>query len=100
MTQHRTVQAAAVASELCCGAPSRSGRRPPRAPHRSPPVSSRLLRVALPLLAALTTAFGLYQLFLAGLSLRVHSFAFALLYTVMGIGGLALSSSLWRARKR
>jgi len=71
---------------------------PPPRPRVSP-VSPRLLRVALPLLAALTTAFGLYQLFLAGISLRVHSLAFALLYAVMGIGGLALSSALWRARK-
>jgi hypothetical protein len=77
--------------------PERKAPSPAIPPSR--PVSPRLLRVVLPLLAVVTTAFGLYQLFLAGLALRVHSYPYSLLYAGMGIGGLAISSSLWRAWK-
>ena len=62
-------------------------------------MSPRLLRVLLPLLVLVTTAFGLYQLFVAGIALRVHAYPFALLYAVMGVAGLAVASALWRTSK-
>jgi hypothetical protein len=63
-------------------------------------VSPRLLRIAFPLLVLLTGGFALYQLFLAGLSLRLHSWPFAIFYTVMGIAGLAIASALRRTSRR
>jgi hypothetical protein len=63
-------------------------------------VSPRLLRVALPLLVLVTGAFGLYQLFVAGIALRTKAYPFALLYAVMGLAGLAVASALWRTGKR
>jgi hypothetical protein len=62
-------------------------------------VSPRVLRVLLPLLVLVTTVFGLYQLFVAGIALRVHAYPFALLYAVMGVAGLAVASALWRTSK-
>jgi hypothetical protein len=63
-------------------------------------VSPRLLRVLLPLLVLVTGVFGLYQLFVAGVALRVKSYPFALLYAVMGVAGLAVATALGRTFSR
>jgi len=63
-------------------------------------VLTRLPRAAIPLLVVVTAAFGLYQLFVAGLALRMRAYPMALLYAVMGLGGLSIASALWGMRKR
>jgi uncharacterized MnhB-related membrane protein len=63
-------------------------------------VSPRLLRVLVPLLAVVSGLFGLYQLFVAGIALRVKSYPFAVLYAVMGVAGVAIANALWRVGRR
>jgi hypothetical protein len=65
----------------------------------SPAVSPRLLRVVAPFLVLLTGAFAVYQLFLAGVALKVRSYPFALFYAVMGVAGLAIATALRRTLK-
>jgi len=62
-----------------------------------PAVDQRsLVRLVTPVLAVISGAFALWQLFLAGLSVRLGSYAFGAFYAVMGIAGLAVATSLWR----
>ena len=61
--------------------------------------SPRLLRLAVPFLVVLTAAFGLYQLFVAGIALRMKSYPSAALYGVMGVAGVAIANALWRMGK-
>jgi hypothetical protein len=63
-------------------------------------MSPRLLRVLVPVLLLVTTCFALYQLFLAGVSLRVKSYPAAALYAGMGVAGLAIVSAMARSYKR
>ena len=63
-------------------------------------MSPRLLRLAVPLLVVLTAGFGLYQLFVAGLALRMKAYPMALLYAVMGLAGVSVANALWRVGKR
>jgi uncharacterized membrane protein HdeD (DUF308 family) len=62
-------------------------------------VSPRLLRILAPILVLLVGGFALYQLFLAGMHLRVKSYPFALFYAVMGIAGIAIATALRRQVK-
>ena len=62
-------------------------------------MSPRLLRILVPVLVLVTGGFGLYQLFVAGVALRVKSYPFALLYAVMGFAGLAVATALARVGK-
>jgi len=66
----------------------------------APAVSPRVLRILLPILTLFTGAFGLYQLFIAGVALRVKAYPFALLYAAMGLAGLAVASALGRTFSR
>ena len=87
----------------CYVATAHRVRAMPHHPERRegpPAVSPRLLRLAVPLLVVVTAAFGLYQLFVAGIALRTKAYPFALLYAVMGLAGLAVASALWRTGKR
>lgn len=63
-------------------------------------MSPRILRVLLPVLALVVALFGLYQLFVAGLSVRLRNYPMAMLYAAMGFAGLAISSAMWRTAKR
>ena len=63
-------------------------------------MSPRLLRLAVPFLVVLTAGFGLYQLFVAGIALRMKAYPMALLYAVMGLAGVAVANALWRVGKR
>ena len=62
-------------------------------------MSPRLLRALVPLLALLTGCFALYQLWVAGLALRLRNYPFAAFYLLFGLGGLAVCSALWRHRR-
>ena len=62
-------------------------------------MSPRLLRILAPILVLLTGGFALYQLFVAGMHLRVKSYPFAVFYAVMGIAGLAIATALRRMSK-
>ena len=62
-------------------------------------MSPRILRVLAPFLVLLTGGFALYQLFIAGMHLRVKSYPFAMFYGVMGIAGIAIATALRRMSK-
>ena len=62
-------------------------------------MSPRLLLALVPVLVLLTGGFALYQLWVAGVALRLQNWPFAAFYTVFGVAGLAVSSGLWRLRR-
>ena len=62
-------------------------------------MSPRLLRALLPVLALVTGCFALYQLWVAGIALRRANYPFAAFYLLFGLGGLAVSTALWRHRR-
>ncbi|MDF1502529.1 hypothetical protein [Roseisolibacter sp. H3M3-2] len=62
-------------------------------------MSPRLLSILAPILCLLTGAFALYQLWVAGIALRVQNWAFAAFYLVFGLAGLAVTTALWRLRR-
>jgi hypothetical protein len=51
------------------------------------------------LLVALTLALAVLQLYYAAVSVARQAWPFAVIYTLCGVGGLALSTALWRARR-
>jgi uncharacterized membrane protein len=51
------------------------------------------------LLVALTLALAILQLYYAAVSVARQAWPFAVIYTLCGVGGLALSTALWRARR-
>jgi hypothetical protein len=57
------------------------------------------LRVLAPIVALLTGAFALYQLWVAGVALRLERWGFAVFYLVFGLAGLAVTTALWRLRR-
>jgi hypothetical protein len=61
---------------------------------------SRLTFALTPLLALVTAAFALNYLYAATVHVRARSWPLATLYALLGIGGLALAASLWRARRQ
>ena len=63
-------------------------------------MSPRLLRVVAPLLVLLTAGFGIYQLFVAGIALRVKAYPFAALYAAMGLAGFAIATAIGRTYRR
>ena len=62
-------------------------------------MSPRLLFALVPVLALVTGGFALYQLWVAGVALRMQNWPFAAFYTVFGLAGLAVCSALWRMRR-
>jgi hypothetical protein len=60
---------------------------------------SRLFVALVPILVLVTGAFALYQLWVAGVALRMQNWPFAAFYVVFGLAGLAVSNGLWRLRK-
>ena len=64
-----------------------------------PAVSPRLVAVLAPILCLLTGAFALYQLWVAGIALRVRNWPFAAFYLLFGLAGLAVTTALWRHRR-
>jgi hypothetical protein len=62
-------------------------------------MSPRLLRALVPVLSLLTGCFALYQLWVAGLALRLRNYPFAAFYLLFGLGGLAVCTALWRHRR-
>jgi hypothetical protein len=62
-------------------------------------MSPRVLRALMPLLALLTGLFALYQLWVAGIALRLRNYPFTAFYLLFGLGGLAVSTALWRHRR-
>lgn len=61
-------------------------------------MSPRLLPILAPILCLLTGAFALYQLWVAGIALRIQNWGFAVFYLVFGLAGLAVTTALWRMR--
>ncbi|GLC25684.1 hypothetical protein [Roseisolibacter agri] len=59
----------------------------------------RLLLALVPVLVLITGGFALYQLWVAGVALRMQNWPFAAFYTVFGLAGLAVSNGLWRLRR-
>ena len=86
---------------LCCGRGPSFTRCIARA-SASPPFLVRLslARILLPLFALITIAFALLQLFSGGLAFREGQMAMGAFYCLMGVGGGALATALWRARSR
>lgn len=62
-------------------------------------MNPRLLFALVPVLVLLTGGFALYQLWVAGLALRMQNWPFAAFYLVFGLAGLAVTTGLWRLRR-
>ena len=62
-------------------------------------MSLRTFRILVPILALVTGAFGLYQLWMAGVLARADNWGFAAFYGLFGLGGLAVTQALWRHRR-
>ncbi|MGZ8376504.1 MAG: hypothetical protein ACXWZS_06600 [Gemmatirosa sp.] len=60
---------------------------------------SRIFLTLVPVLALVTGAFALYQLWAAGIAMRMQNWPFAAFYVLFGLAGLAVSTALWRLRR-
>jgi hypothetical protein len=59
-----------------------------------------LARILLPVFALVTIAFALLQLFSGGIALREGQLAMGAFYCLMGVGGCALATALWRGGRK
>ena len=64
------------------------------------PVRTSLARILLPVFALVTIAFALLQLFSGGIALRAGQTAMGAFYCLMGVGGCALATALWRSGRK
>lgn len=60
---------------------------------------SRVFLALVPVLVLVTGCFALFQLWAAGVAMRMQNWPFAAFYVVFGLAGLAVSSGLWRLRR-
>jgi len=66
-----------------------------------PPTSRTRYALALtPILVIIAFGFGVLQLYYALALLRAGNYPFAAIYSLMGIGGIALGIALWRTRRK
>jgi hypothetical protein len=65
-----------------------------------PTPRSRYALALTPILVILAFGFAGIQLYYALALLRAGNFPFAGIYSLMGIGGIALGIALWRARRK
>lgn len=63
-------------------------------------VRGRFALAFAPLLAILALGFGALQMYAAYEAARLGSVPFALIYGLMGVGGVALAVALWSVRRR
>jgi hypothetical protein len=59
-----------------------------------------IARILLPLFALVTIAFALLQLFSGGIAFREGQMAMGAFYCLMGVGGCALATALWRGGRK